>query len=164
MELRGACNITYEGLLSYGIVSSIIYITKNWGGVVAKWELSVYVWMYFYKKEKGRPFILWGQPQPLLCNLCLLMVEVNSKIAILPRYLTFCLGIYLDLLPRLSCFVKDVITKIQDIMAPSPKRHGSKSKTSWPKSTGVDQPINWPYLLQKKKSPKSKGTGGFIRY
>jgi hypothetical protein len=28
---------------------------------------------------------------------------------------------------------------------------------------GVDQPSKWPYLLQKKKSLKSKGTGEFIR-
>jgi hypothetical protein len=45
------------------------------------------------------------------------MEEVNSKIAILPRHLTFCLGICLDPLPRPPCFIQDVITKIQDVMA-----------------------------------------------
>jgi hypothetical protein len=58
------------------------------------------------------------------------MEKVNSKIAIQPRHLTFCLGICFDLLPRPSCLVQDVITKIQDVTAPRPK------------SAGVDQPIN----------------------
>jgi hypothetical protein len=46
----------------------------------------------------------------------------------------------------------------------NPRRHGPKSTASWLKSTGVDQPINWPYLLYKTKLPKFKGTGGFIRH
>jgi hypothetical protein len=56
------------------------------------------------------------------------MEEVNSKIAILPRHLTFCLGICLDSPTRPSCFVQDVITKIQDIMVPSPRRHGPSQR------------------------------------
>jgi hypothetical protein len=62
------------------------------------------------------------------------MEKVNSKIAIQPRHLTFCLGICLDLLPHPSYLVQDVITKIQDIMAPSQRVMAQ--------STGVDQPIN----------------------
>jgi hypothetical protein len=76
------------------------------------------------QEGKERPFIHWGQPQPLLCNQGLLMEKVNSKIAIQPRHLTFCLGICLDLLLRPSCLVQDVITNIQDVMAPSQRRHG----------------------------------------
>jgi hypothetical protein len=56
------------------------------------------------------------------------MEKVNSKIAILPRHLTFCLGICLNPLPRPPCFVQDVITKIQDVMASSPRRHGPSQR------------------------------------
>jgi hypothetical protein len=59
---------------------------------------------------------LYFKANLLLCNLGLLMEEVNSKIANLPRHLIFCLGICLDPPPRPSCFVQDVITKIQDVI------------------------------------------------
>jgi hypothetical protein len=99
------------------------------------------------------------------------MKKVNSKIAIQPRHLTFCLGICLDLLPRPSCLIQDVttkiqdvttkiqdvITKIQDVMAPSQRRHG-------PSQWALTSPVIWPYLLHKTKLPKSKGTGGFVRH
>jgi hypothetical protein len=60
--------------------------------------------------------------------------KVNSKIAIQPRHLIFCLGICLDLLARPSCLVQDVITKSK---ASYPQVDGVKVKVN-----GVDQPIN----------------------
>jgi hypothetical protein len=85
----------------------------------------------------------------------------------------FVLGFVLIFFHVPSCFVQDVIviTQIQDVMALNSKYHSPKFKMSWsqvqdviwPKSTGVDQPIKWPNLLHKNKSPNSKGTGGFVR-
>jgi hypothetical protein len=60
------------------------------------------------------------------------MEKVNSKIAILSRHLTFCLGICLAPPPRPPYFVQDVITKIQGIMAPSPRRHGPSQRHHGP--------------------------------
>jgi hypothetical protein len=85
------------------------------------------------------------------------MEKVNSKIAIQPRHLTFCLRICLDLLSRPSCLIQDAIIKIQDVMAPSQQRYG-------PSQWALTSPLIWPYLLHKTKLFKSKGIGEFVRH
>jgi hypothetical protein len=88
------------------------------------------------------------------------MEEVNPKIAILPRHLTFCLGICFDLLPRPSCFIQDVITKIQDIMAPSPRCHGPSQRRYGPSQRALTSPLIGHIFCTRRNHPNPRAPVG----
>jgi hypothetical protein len=99
----------YEYIVSYGC-------SKNWGGVVAKKKGCC-------KKEKKAFYTLRPTPtphlQPWLLNGGSQFKDCNPTTS--TQY--FVLGFILIFFHVPSYFVQDVITQIQDIMTPNPRRH-----------------------------------------
>jgi hypothetical protein len=108
------------------------------------------------QEGKREAFYTLRPTQPLICKQGLLMEKVNSKITILPRHLTFCLRICLDPLPHSPCFVQDVITKIQDVMAPSPRHYGPSQRRHGPSQRALISPLIGHIFCTRRNHPNPR--------
>jgi hypothetical protein len=160
MELRGACSITCEGLLSYGVVSSIICVTKNWGGVVAKKGLSVCILCVLQERKRKAFYTLRPTPtpplQPWSLNGRSQFKDYNPTTSphILSRDLSWSSSTSFLFCPRRhGPKSKMSWLQIQDVMAPSPRRHG-------PSQWALTSPLIGHIFYKRRNLPNPRAPVG----
>jgi hypothetical protein len=91
------------------------------------WDVSIIWRLCLAKKDrvgarrKGRPFITWGQPQPLICNLNGRSQPKNCNPTMSPQHLSWDLPWFfptysLVFVQNVKAHIHDVITQVQDVI------------------------------------------------